>query len=271
MQDKKQVFISYSRKHDWLLADHFKNFIEALNYTVWLDDYDIDAGKPWRDAIDQAIRSARVLVVIVTDEALRSEYITFEWSFALGASVDVIPVVCREINSLHPRLAELQYVDYHDRHLVAFAEEQLRNRLRELIDEKSVQEPAPEFIENLSQAVDDEEADIQYRQQVAVILGHIKASQSIPKLIEATRDPSINVRIAAIQALSAFGPDGLIANALIDIIDDEVWEVRQEVFDALIVVGAPCANRLMNIINCIESTKYRDGKDVGAFRSCRGY
>jgi HEAT repeat protein len=47
----------------------------------------------------------------MTPEAKASEYVTYEWAFALGAGIEVIPILL-EPTELHPRLDALQHLDF---------------------------------------------------------------------------------------------------------------------------------------------------------------
>lgn len=103
------VFISYENK-DIDFAENLIGRLERAGFPAWIDN-EIGAGEEWRTEIDLAIRNALALVVIMTPEAKASEYVTYEWSFALGAHVKVIPVMLRSAK-LHPRLAALQHLDF---------------------------------------------------------------------------------------------------------------------------------------------------------------
>ena len=71
-------------------------------------------GDEWRKGIDQAIREAIALVVVVTPAAKASEYVTSEWAFAVGAQVKVIPISLKKTD-FPPRLESLQYLDFANR------------------------------------------------------------------------------------------------------------------------------------------------------------
>src|ERR1019366_5900882 len=60
---------------------------------------------------DQAIKNAFAMVVIMTPEARASEYVTYEWSFAVGLGIRIIPLKCKA-TTLHPRLEAFQYLDF---------------------------------------------------------------------------------------------------------------------------------------------------------------
>jgi hypothetical protein len=85
--------------------------IEKAGIDTWMDKGRLRPGQDWSDEIDQAIRHAYALILIMSPEAKTSEYVAYEWSFALGAGVQVIPVLYRE-TALHPRLARLHYLPF---------------------------------------------------------------------------------------------------------------------------------------------------------------
>jgi len=108
------VFISYNRKADGDFADLLVSRLQSEGLSTWVDNDMLNAGEDWRVTIDQAIRDAFALVVIMSPEAKASEYVTYEWAFAWGARVKVLPVLYKPVE-LHPRLEALQYVDFTNR------------------------------------------------------------------------------------------------------------------------------------------------------------
>jgi hypothetical protein len=78
--EKTQVFISYARRdNDWLVR--LKRVLAPLvqNYTIdpW-DDSRLRAGQDWHEEITNAMRRARVAVLLVSPNFLDSHYITRE-------------------------------------------------------------------------------------------------------------------------------------------------------------------------------------------------
>jgi hypothetical protein len=104
------VFISYSHANGDF-AEIVKTRLEGRGFNVWTDEDRLLAGEDWRNGIDQAIRSACALIVVITPSAKASEYVTYEWAFAWGIGIKVIPVLL-EPTPLHPRLEALQYLDF---------------------------------------------------------------------------------------------------------------------------------------------------------------
>src|SRR2546423_2228200 len=110
---QKHVFISYKHE-DGDFAEILIYKIKEASFETWVDNDRLHAGEDWRAEIDSAIKNAIALVVVMTPEAKASEYVTYEWAFAWGAGVKVIPVLYKE-TPLHPRLEALQYLNFTDR------------------------------------------------------------------------------------------------------------------------------------------------------------
>jgi tetratricopeptide (TPR) repeat protein len=74
---RNQVFISYSHQDpQWrdLLLKHLKPLMRTEGLRVW-SDTDIKAGEKWHDAINEAVSSASVAVLLVSVDFLNSEFI----------------------------------------------------------------------------------------------------------------------------------------------------------------------------------------------------
>src|SRR2546421_1881350 len=109
----KHVFISYQHE-DGDFAQVLINKIKEAGFETWVDSDRLHAGEDWRVEIDSAIKNAIALIVIMTPEAKASEYVTYEWAFAWGAGVKVIPIMHKE-TALHPRLEALHYLNFTSR------------------------------------------------------------------------------------------------------------------------------------------------------------
>src|SRR5215210_5745142 len=123
------VFISYNQT-DSDIAALMMMQLEKAGMDTWLDKHRLRGGQDWSVEIDRGITEAFALVVIMSPEAKASEYVTYEWSFAIGAGVPVIPVLIRP-TELHPRLARIQYLDFTNN---ARPWENLLKELRDIYD-----------------------------------------------------------------------------------------------------------------------------------------
>lgn len=111
----KHIFISYKRNDP---ITH--NFIELLqvqlkskNFDYW-NDRNIVPGENWEAAIDNAIRDAYAVILLITRASVNSQYITYEWSSAFAKKIKVIPLVLEQEVDIHPRLDKTQYIDFSD-------------------------------------------------------------------------------------------------------------------------------------------------------------
>ena len=103
------IFISYARE-DAAFVARLRAGLAAEGFEVWVDSA-LRPGNDWRVEIDQAIHAAFAVLVVITPDANQSQYVTYEWAYALGLNLKVIPLVLRA-TPLHPRLQFVQHVDF---------------------------------------------------------------------------------------------------------------------------------------------------------------
>lgn len=106
----KHVFISYQHE-DGDFADVLIHKVKEAGFSTWIDNDQMQAGADWRESIDKAIKASCALIVIMSPAAKSSEYVTYEWAFAWGAGIKVIPVLYKQ-TSLHPRLSTLHHLNF---------------------------------------------------------------------------------------------------------------------------------------------------------------
>ena len=104
----KHIFISFSPKDSRHMAN-MQDHLLQIGYKPWIDP-NPRPGQDWRFEIDDAIRSSDAMIVIVTPAAADSVFVTYEWAFALGIGVPVIPVKFAP-GRMHPRLNTLEQFD----------------------------------------------------------------------------------------------------------------------------------------------------------------
>lgn len=78
-----KVFISHSGKDD-SLAEQIASYLERVGLEVWLDKREIMPGDNWADKIAQGLRESDAMVVLLTEGALRSEFMRWNIDFALS-------------------------------------------------------------------------------------------------------------------------------------------------------------------------------------------
>src|SRR5262245_61240220 len=110
----QQIFISYKHSEKEF-CDMLIRQLEAAGFKVWVDADQLRAGENWREAINDAIRDSFALILVISPYSKMSEYVTYEWAFAQGAGIKVIPLMLIHTEKLHPQLENLQYLDFTDR------------------------------------------------------------------------------------------------------------------------------------------------------------
>lgn len=104
------TFFSYSRTDSEFvlrLATDLRN----AGAKVWLDQLDIGAGQLWDSAIEAALRASPRQVVVLSPEAVNSQNVMDEVSYALEEHKQVIPVFYRDCQ-MPFRLRRVQYIDF---------------------------------------------------------------------------------------------------------------------------------------------------------------
>ncbi len=107
------VFISHAHS-DGDFAELLKQKLGEVGFLAWVDADRLPVGFDWREGIDDAVRRAVAVVAVISPRSAISEYVTYEWAFAYGAGIPVIPVVIEQ-TKMHPRLDVLQHLDFTNR------------------------------------------------------------------------------------------------------------------------------------------------------------
>ncbi|MDD4651794.1 MAG: HEAT repeat domain-containing protein [Methanothrix sp.] len=108
-----QIFISYCH-NDGDFAENLASKLKDNGLKFWMDETGLEGGDEWREEIDRSIRKSSALVLVVTPESKDSFYVTYEWIFALGAGLKVVPLKLKETEP-HPRLRDIHHHDFTNR------------------------------------------------------------------------------------------------------------------------------------------------------------
>lgn len=111
--NQNAIFISHSHE-DADFAELLKLHLDKNGLNCWIDSEKLKIGQDWRQEIDDSIEKSSAVIAIMTPEARKSEYVTYEWSFAWGKGKKIFPIMYKQ-TVLHPRLESLQYLDFTNR------------------------------------------------------------------------------------------------------------------------------------------------------------
>jgi hypothetical protein len=104
------AFISYSRE-DSDFALRLARDLKAAGAPVWLDQLDIHPGRPWDNAIEDALLASQQMLVILSPTSVRSENVRDEISYALRQGKVVVPVLYMEC-TIPLRLERKHQIDF---------------------------------------------------------------------------------------------------------------------------------------------------------------
>jgi WD40 repeat protein len=88
------VFISYGRSDDEPFVERLRNDLESQGIHVWWDRQSMsNRGLTFLDEIQRAIEAADRVIAVVGPHALKSDYVMYEWDYALLFGKAVVPVL----------------------------------------------------------------------------------------------------------------------------------------------------------------------------------
>jgi hypothetical protein len=103
------IFVSYAHE-DAHLLDVLHEQLTGAGFAV-RSDRDLIPGGKWREEIEKMIRESFAVILVMTPKARDSAYVSFEWAFAQGTGVRVIPLLFESTKFKEP-LASIQYSDF---------------------------------------------------------------------------------------------------------------------------------------------------------------
>jgi hypothetical protein len=104
------AFFSYSRNDSDFVLKLCQD-LKANDALVWLDQLDIDPGRRWDEAIQEALSECLRLLVVLSPASVESTHVMDEVSYALEKKKLVIPVLYRDC-TIPFRLRRVKYIDF---------------------------------------------------------------------------------------------------------------------------------------------------------------
>lgn len=112
-RDGHDVFVSYSIV-DQELAVAIADKLQAEGLSCFLAPKSIALGELWADRIRAELQLCSCLVVLLSPNSIKSEWVTTEWGAAWSLGKAIVPVLHQcDTKDIPSRLASLQVCDYH--------------------------------------------------------------------------------------------------------------------------------------------------------------
>lgn len=212
-------FISYSHR-DFSFVSQLLTYLQSNALPVWVDYQRLQAGEDWRQDIDDGIRQSFAVLAVMSPDAVASQYVTYEWSFAMGQGIKIIPLLIGAEKDLHPKLQVLQYLDFAKYPFEEMAPKLLERlqALQETHRPHSIPLPrtAPPIIKRSVEALDSH--NTQERKEAVQSLAHTDDPLAQTILIQALNHLNADVRQQSALAL-ATSQGELVIPALTEILE----------------------------------------------------
>lgn len=110
---EKKIFISYSSK-DVTIANQMVAYLEDNGCVCWIAPRNITSGQDYTDMINDAINDCDGLVMIMSDNSVKSQWVKKELSTAVSYNKTIIPFKITNVNlsgGLQFMLNNVQWID----------------------------------------------------------------------------------------------------------------------------------------------------------------
>ncbi|AFY40594.1 TIR protein [[Leptolyngbya] sp. PCC 7376] len=109
------VFVSYSRA-DSDFVRQLNDALQVQEKTTWFDQESIASGSDFQQEIFHGIESCDNFLFVISPNSVNSDYCGGEVEHAAKLNKRIVTVLHRSVNpaSLHPELAKIQWIDFHN-------------------------------------------------------------------------------------------------------------------------------------------------------------
>lgn len=103
------VFLSHASKDKPKVELLYKDLINQ-EFVVWFDKDNIHAGNDWQQAIQKGVENSKVLVLVWTENASKSDWVNKEITWASSKNIPIIPFL---MDDTEPTISisNIQYID----------------------------------------------------------------------------------------------------------------------------------------------------------------
>jgi len=108
---QKTIFISYSNK-DSEFVYKFKNDLNEVGINTWIDIEQIEPGSMWQDEIKLGIQNSEIVILVLSNNYLTSNWVSFE--LALANDKKIIPIKIDNVSFevFSNSIRNIQWIDF---------------------------------------------------------------------------------------------------------------------------------------------------------------
>jgi predicted ATPase/DNA-binding CsgD family transcriptional regulator len=104
------IFISYSQA-DSAFIDRLEADLRKLGFDAWVDRQRLKGGQRWRRELQEAVKRAQMLLIVLSPDAVASKNVQIEYNYALELGSVVIPLYYRQCE-VPMELRAIQWIDF---------------------------------------------------------------------------------------------------------------------------------------------------------------
>lgn len=106
------VFITYARSEWQSIVVPMMALMQDAGLKVWVDQYLIQGGDDWMIAVEQALSECKLLVVVVSPEALESRYVRLAYRYFFNREKPIVPVLYAPVDDIPLELRKHELLTY---------------------------------------------------------------------------------------------------------------------------------------------------------------
>lgn len=110
-ENSPPIYISFDSQ-DAAFADLLSTTLLRANFTISPHRRATVTGEIPSLYPERDLKESFVLIFICTSIVQRPYYVDFDWAYAIGANIPVLPILLGNTNLLHPRLMTMQLIDF---------------------------------------------------------------------------------------------------------------------------------------------------------------
>jgi hypothetical protein len=115
MAETVSTFISYSR-NDTDFVDRLEADLRARGFKTWVDRRKLEGTREWQPQIDHAINEYPIMIVVLSPDAIASQYVRHEYEHAHQLGKRIVTLLQKpNLPTVPPELSEMQWVDFVNR------------------------------------------------------------------------------------------------------------------------------------------------------------
>ena len=108
-RQKPNIFLAYSQE-DRAWVSEFAKTLEQEGISTWFDIFNLEPGERWLEKTQDALRSSKTLIVVLSGHSIDSPWTFFELGAAVADKKRIIPIMTEDIDPRKLPLALSSYM-----------------------------------------------------------------------------------------------------------------------------------------------------------------